>query len=131
MLVRAHCGVTQGFHPGQYGCRAGRAAVNAVAVTIAHTQEVWNRIPGAFFMDVAAAFPSVASGCPLRKMCNMGLKQPGQVDIELHAGSQAHHKRRRTGRRGAGATIGLLQGSPISPVLSAIHIADIHQAAES
>lgn len=35
MLVRAHCEATQGFHPGQYGCRAGRSVVDAVGVAIA------------------------------------------------------------------------------------------------
>ena len=34
-LVGAHCDRGQGFHPGQYGCRKGRSAVDAVGVTIA------------------------------------------------------------------------------------------------
>ena len=69
-LVEAHCDRVQGFHPGQYGCRKGRSAVDAVGVTIAQVQEAWGRgcIVGALLMDVAAAFPSVARGCLLKKM---------------------------------------------------------------
>ena len=39
MLVSAHCEGTGGFHPGQYGCRIRRSAVDAVGVVIAQTQE--------------------------------------------------------------------------------------------
>ena len=62
MMVSAHCEATGQFHPGQYGCRARRSAVDAVAITIAQTQEAWrrSRIVVALLMDVAAAFPSVA-----------------------------------------------------------------------
>ena len=77
MMVGAHCDQTKGFHPGQYGCRAGRSAVDPVGVTIAQVQEAWGRgcIDGALLMDVAAAFPSVARGCLLRKMREAGLDE--------------------------------------------------------
>lgn len=39
MLVSAHREATQGFHPGRYGCRAGRSVVDAVGVAIALIQE--------------------------------------------------------------------------------------------
>ena len=38
MMVSAHCGTTGGSHPGQYGCRARRPAVDTVGVTIAQSQ---------------------------------------------------------------------------------------------
>ena len=62
-------------NPGLYGCRARRSAVDTVGVTIAQTQEAWSRgcITGALLMDVASTFSSVARGCLLRKMRNMGL----------------------------------------------------------
>ena len=77
MMVSAHYETAGGFHPGQYGCRMGRSAVDAVGVTITRTQEAWSRgcITGALLMDVAAAFPSVARGCLLRKMRNAGLDE--------------------------------------------------------
>ena len=70
MLVSVHCETLGGFHPGQYGCRSQRSAVDAVGVVIAQTQEAWRRgcIVGALLMNVAAAFPSVARGYLLRKM---------------------------------------------------------------
>lgn len=74
MMVSAHCEATGRFQPGQYGCRTRRSAVDAVRLAIAQTQEEWGRgrFTGALLMDVAAAFPSVAGGCPLRKMRSMG-----------------------------------------------------------
>ena len=41
MMVGAHCDRIRGFHPGQYGCRKGRSAVDAGGVTIAQVQEAW------------------------------------------------------------------------------------------
>ena len=40
-MVRAHCDQVRGFHPGHYGCRTGRSAVDAVRVMIAQVQEAW------------------------------------------------------------------------------------------
>ena len=69
-LISEHCEATQGFHSGQYGCPTGWLAMDAVGVAVAHVQEAWKRgvIVGALLMDVAAAFPSVAQECRLRKM---------------------------------------------------------------
>ena len=69
-FISRHCESTGGFHPGQYGCRTKRSAVDAVGVAIAQVQKAWSRgvIAGALLMDVATAFPSVARGCLLRKM---------------------------------------------------------------
>ena len=46
--------------------------MGAVGVAIAQTQEAWSRgaIAGALPMGIAAASPSVARGCLLRKMRN-------------------------------------------------------------
>ena len=69
MLVSAHCEAQGTSHPGQYGCRAQRSAVDAVAVAVAQAQGAWSqgRVAGALLMGVAAAFPGVARGL-LRKM---------------------------------------------------------------
>lgn len=42
-LVSSHCETRGTFHPGQYGCRSQRSAVDAVGVVIAQTQEAWSR----------------------------------------------------------------------------------------
>ena len=76
MMVNAHCEVAGGVCPGQYGCRMGRSVADE-GVTIAQIQEAWSRgcITRALLIDVAAAFPSEARGCLLRKMRNAGLDE--------------------------------------------------------
>lgn len=66
VLVSAHCEARGNFHLGQYGCRAQRPAVGAVAVAIAQDQGAWGQggVVVALLVDVAAAFPSIARGCP-------------------------------------------------------------------
>ena len=46
-------------------------------MAIAHIQDAWQRgkVAGALMMDVAAAFPSVARGCLLRKMRDMKIDE--------------------------------------------------------
>ena len=133
MLVSAHCESMGWFHPGQYGCRIRLSAVDAVGVVIAQTHEAWKRgrITGALLMDVAAAFPSVARGSHLRKMRAMG------IDENLVSWTDSFMRDRRVIMSVDGqddnpreVTTGLPQGSPISPVLFAIYIADIHVAVE-
>ena len=82
-------------------------------------------------MDVATAFPSVAQGFLLRKMRDMGL------DECLVKWTDSFMRGRRVtmsvdGQEGEPmeVTMGLQQGSPISPVLFAIYIAEIHRAVE-
>ena len=133
MMVSAHCEAVRGLHPGHYGCRAQRSAVHAVGVTIAQAQEAWGRdcIVGALLMDVAAAFPSVARGCLLRKMRRAGL------DECLVKWTDSFMRDRKVimsvdGQDGepVSVTTGLPQGSPISPVLFAHYVAEIHGAVE-
>ena len=51
--------------------------MDAVGVAIAHIQDAWQKVKvaGALMMDVAAAFPSVARGCLLRKMREMKIDE--------------------------------------------------------
>lgn len=106
------------------------SAVDTVAVAIAQTQEAWSRgrITGALLTDVAAAFPCVARGCLLRNMRSMGL-------CENRTDSFMRNRRVIMSNRQGGelleVTTGLPQASPISPVLFAIYITDIHRAVES
>ena len=86
---------------------------------------------GALLMDVAAAFPSVARGCLLKKMRSAG------IDECLVRWTDSFMRDRRVimsvdGQDGEpmDVTTGLPQGSPISPALFAIYIADIHGAVE-
>ena len=103
-------------------------------MAIAQVQEAWRRgvIAGAVLMDVAAAFPSVARGCLLLKMRGAG------VDECLVRWTDSFLRGRRVTMSVNGqdseemeVTTGLPQGSPVSPVLFAIYIADIHEVEES
>ena len=82
-------------------------------------------------MDVAAAFPSVARGCLLRKMRNTGIDKC----LVRWTGSFMEDRRvimsvdGQDGKEMA-VTTGLPQGSPVSPVLFSLYIADIHKAVE-
>ena len=134
MLVSAHCENTGGFHPGQYGCRIRRSAVDAVGVVSAQTQAAWKRgcITGALLMDVAAAFCSVARGCLLRKMRAMG------IDENLVDWTDSFMRDRKVVMSVDGedddpreVSTGLPHGLLILPALFAIYIADIHATVES
>ena len=88
-------------------------------------------IAGALLMDVAAAFPSVARECLLRKM------REARIDECLVRWTDSFMQDRRVimsldGQDGEemAVTTGLPQGSPVSPVLFAIYVANIHQAVE-
>ena len=81
-------------------------------------------------MDVAAAFPSVAKGCLLKKMRRAG------IDECLVRWTDSFMQDRRVimsvdsqDGNPKDVTTGLFQGS-ISPALFAICIADIHEAVE-
>ena len=133
-LISTHSEAMGGFYRRQYSCRVKRLAVDAVGIVIAETQEAWRRggIAGAFLMDVAAAFPSVARGCLLRKMRGMGL---GGFLVQW---TDSFMRDRRVimsvdGQDGEPMDVmmGLPQGSPVCPVLLAIYIAEVDEAIES
>ena len=86
---------------------------------------------GALMMDVAAAFPSVARGCLLRKMRSM------ELDENLVEWVDSFMKGRKVvmsvdGQEGEAKEVatGLPQGSPVSLVLFALYMADIHKEVE-
>ena len=66
--------------------------MDAVGVMIALVQEAWGRgcIVGALLMDVAAAFPSVARGCLLKKMKKAGVF--GLMYGLIYDGQTGHHE---------------------------------------
>ena len=123
MMVSAHCELAGGFQPDHYGCRMEHSAVDAVGVANAQTQGAWSRgcIPGAFLMDVAAAFSSVARGCLLQEMWKAGLDEclarrtdNFMRDRNVIMSVDVQHEEVMP------VTTELPQGSPTSPVLFAI-----------
>ena len=83
-------------------------------------------------MDVAVAFPSVSRGCLLRKMRDM------DIDKNLVEWVDSFMRGRKVvlcvdGQEGEvrEVTTGLPQGSPVSPILFAIYMADIQEEVEN
>ena len=82
-------------------------------------------------MDVAAASPSVARSCLLREMRAMAIdKNLVQWVDDFMQGGGVVMSVGGQGGEARGVTAGLPQGSPVSPVLFAIYIADIHGGVE-
>lgn len=83
-------------------------------------------------MGVAAAFPSVARGCLLQNMRNASVDKNlvrwtddfmRDWRVVMSMGGQDSEE--------MGATMRLPQGSPVTPALVAIYIAEFHEAAVS
>jgi hypothetical protein len=133
-MISDHCEREGTFHPGQYGSRKQRSAVDAVGVLMASVQESWSRgrVCGALCMDVEAAFPSVAKECLAKKMRAMRIDE---CLVRWMLDFMADRRVRMVvdGQEGdeMAVSTGLPQGSPVSPILFAIYMADIHQAVES
>ena len=97
---------------------------------MARTQEAWTKakMVGALLMDVAAAFPSVARDCLIRRMRELRLDE-GLVQwtdsfmrdrwINMNVNGQDGDREE--------ITTGLPQGSPVSPVLFGIYISGVHE----
>ena len=82
-------------------------------------------------MDMAAAFPSVSRACLLNKML------AAHLDEDLVCWTDSFMRDRRVimsvdGQDGhpMAVTTGLLQGSPVSPILFGMYIADVYKAVE-
>ena len=87
---------------------------------------------GALLMDVSAAFPSVARDCLVRRMRDL------KLDENLVQWTDSFIQNQRVimninGHDGRleEVTIGLPQGSPVSPVLFGIYILEVHAAVQS
>jgi hypothetical protein len=101
---------------------------------MASVRESWSnrRVSGALCMDVEAAFPSVAKECLAKKMRAMEIEEC-LVRWMLDLMADRRVRMVVDGQEGEEmeVTTGLPQGSPVSPVVFAIYMADIHQAVES
>jgi hypothetical protein len=116
------------LHEGQYGACRGWSAVDAAGVLLATVKEIWEKkkIAAALMMDVKGAFPTVNCTCLLHKM------HQAKIDenlVQWMDSFMSNHRVEITmnGEPGLAieTNIGLPQGSPVSPVLFLIYIADL------
>lgn len=132
-MISIQCERGSILHPGPYGSRPQRSAVDAVGLAIARTQDAWSwkKITGALLMDVAAAFPSVARGRLLRQMREMRLGE-GLVRWTDSFMREWGVVMSVDGQEGppTEVTMGLPQGPPVSPVLFCIYISGAHEEVE-
>lgn len=93
--------------------------MDAVGTLVGWVEESWRKkeITGTICMDVAAAFPSVARGCLLRRLREM------KVDEDIVSWTGSFMKERRVkmvidgrGENEIEVTTGLPQGSSVSPI---------------
>ena len=75
-LIADHLEHKQGLHEGQFGCRKRRSCIDAVAIMMNRTQQVWEqkKIAGVLFMDVKSAFNNVDKTFLGKQMEELGLE---------------------------------------------------------
>jgi hypothetical protein len=116
------------LHEGQFGGRRKRSAIDAAGVLVATVDEAWEQgdIAAALMMDVKGAFPTVNCECLVHKM---RLAKMDENLIQWTASFMANPKVEiiMNGENGEAieTNTGLPQGSPVSPVLFLIYIADL------
>ena len=76
-LLDRPCNEHQALHPGQFGSRRGRLAIEAVATMVGLMEHAWERgrIAGALCMGVEAAFPSVNPVCLVRRLRELNVDE--------------------------------------------------------
>jgi len=109
---------------GQFGSRKKRSAIDAAAITVDRAHAVWkeDNITGVLLLDIKAAFPSVARGRLIHAM------KAKKIDGDLIRWTESFHSERTVKMVIEGNVVeshpveaGLPQGSPVSPILFAIH----------
>jgi hypothetical protein len=133
-MLSRHCkGEGGGLHNGQYGCRKGRSAIDAVHMLVTDVQKAWaqQEVAGALCMDIEATFPSVAWDCLARKMRKTGIDEC-LVMWMLAFMIERWVRMVVDGQEGQelAVTTGLPQGSPALPLLFAIYMHDLHEYVE-
>ena len=115
------------------GRRTGRLTTLAAAIMVDRAHAAWkvDNITGVLLMDIKAAFPSVARG---RLIYAMKAKK---IDGDLIRWTESFHSKRTVEMVIEGNVLqshpveaGVPQGSPVSPILLAIHTAGLKQWVE-
>ena len=133
-LIADHLERKRGLHDGQFGCHKRRSCVDAVAVLMNSTQQVWNRkqVAGALFMDVKSAFNNVSTSHLGRRMEALGI-QPNLIRWTASFMSDRQVKLVLDGKTGEASPVdtGIPQGSPVAPVLFTTYLLGIFDRVET
>jgi len=113
---------------GQFGSRKKRSAIDAAAIMVDRAHATWkeDNITGVLLMDINAAFPSVARGRLIHAM------MAKKIDGDLIRWTESFLSERTVEMVIEGNVLqshpveaGVPQGSPVLPILFAIHTAGL------
>ena len=131
--IAEECERRQLLHERQFGCRKRRSAIDAVGRLMKRVEEAWGRgnTAAVRLMDVKGAFPHVAKGNLIKRMEEMGF----EADLVRWVESFMEERRvimSMDGKEGDSMDVetGVLQGSPVSPVLFVIYLSGLFGKAE-
>jgi len=126
--IADECERRQLLHDGQFGCRKRRSAIDAVGRLIKRVEEVWGRgnPVAVLLMDVKGAFPHVAKGNLIKRMEEMGF----EADLVRWVENFMQERKvimSMDGKKDDRMDVetGVLQGSPVSPVLFVIYLSGL------
>jgi len=120
-LIADHLERKRALHEGQYGCHKWQSCVDAVAVLMNCTQQVWagKKVAGALFMDVKSAFNNVSKTHLGKRMQVLGI-EPDLIRWTSSFMSDRQVKLVLDSKTGEANPVdtGIPQGSPVAPIHS-------------
>ena len=133
-LIAEQLELKRRLHDGQYGSRVRRSTVDAVACLMNFAQQAWGKkeVAGALMMDIKSAFNNVSRSHLAARMMRLGV-DPQLVRWTLSFMEDRHIIVELDGKPGEarhGLDSGIPQGSPASPVLFAVYIAEMFSEVE-
>jgi len=126
--IAEECEQRQLLHDGQFGCRKKKSAIDVVEWLMKRVEKVWERgnTVAVLLMDVKGAFPHVAKGNLIKRIEEMGF------EANLVRWVESFMEERKVimsmdGKEGDSMDVemGVLQGSPVSPVLFVIYLSGL------
>jgi len=133
-LIADHLERKRALHEGQYGCHKWQSCVDAVAVLMNCTQQVWagKKVAGALFMDVKSAFNNVSKTHLGKRMQVLGI-EPDLIRWTSSFISDRQVKLVLDGKTGEVNPVdtGIPQGSPVAPILFTTYLSGIFDEVEA
>jgi len=121
------------LHKRQFGCRKRRPAIDVFGRWLKGVEEAWERgnTVAVLLVDVEGAFPHVAKGHLIQRMEEMGFDAK-QVRLVGHVMEERKVIMSMDGMEGDSMDVemGVLQGSPVCPVLFILYLSGLLGEAE-
>jgi len=133
-LIADHLEREQALREGPYGCHKRRSCVDAVAILMNHTQDMWatKKMAGALFMDIKSAFKNV------NKTYLGKCMQAPRIESDLIRWTGSFMSDRQVklaldGKTGEAKPLdtGIPHGSPVAPILFTTYLSGIFDKVEA